>query len=257
MWRRVAITALVAVGTAAWPTVSLASPITAPGPVPAAVLSPSPSASGCTTAAQTLADPLEIASTELVFRVYNEVGAEPSCRLGRLSLAIFASAADAQAWQSPLATVYGPWDSSTAILTVTGLAPDTDYWYRADFRGGATRSSLLDIGPVHTLPATGPTCTATYRVLDDWRVGFLVQVDVRNTGPVEIHGWRVTWSLPAGQQVTQVWSAVLSTDGDVQTAGNADYNGTLAPGATTLFGFLGSADGTGTRPANVDCQALA
>jgi cellulase/cellobiase CelA1 len=65
-------------------------------------------------------------------------------------------------------------------------------------------------------------------------------------GSSAISGWKVTWNLSAGQTVTQVWSGTLTGGGSAATVQNAAYNGSLAVGATTTFGFL--ADGSPSTP---------
>jgi len=61
-------------------------------------------------------------------------------------------------------------------------------------------------------------------------------------------------AFPNGQTVTQVWSATVTTSGSTVTARNVGYNGNLAAGASTTFGFLGSWTGTNGVPA-VTCSA--
>ena len=61
-----------------------------------------------------------------------------------------------------------------------------------------------------------------------------------------ISGWSVKWTLASGQQVTQVWNGTLSTSGVSATVTNTSYNGALAPGTSTTFGFL--ANGTPSTP---------
>ena len=54
--------------------------------------------------------------------------------------------------------------------------------------------------------------------------------------------------------MTQAWNATVTTGGTAVTARNVSYNGTLAAGASTTFGFLGSWRGTNSVPA-VTCTA--
>ncbi|NYI03743.1 endo-1,4-beta-xylanase [Allostreptomyces psammosilenae] len=108
-------------------------------------------------------------------------------------------------------------------------------------------------------PAVTAECAASYRVVARWTGGFQVEVQVRNTGTTPIDGWTVTWPLPAGQSVSGSWSSALTVaDGGV-TARNLAWNGRLAAGAGTSFGFTGTAPGSGdlgAAPA-VDCAATA
>ena len=105
--------------------------------------------------------------------------------------------------------------------------------------------------PTTTPPARG--CTATYAVTSSWGSGFQGTVTVA-AGPAAIRGWTVTWTAPAGQSVTNSWNAALSTAGSTVTARNMSYNGSLAAGARTSFGFTATTSGTPAVP-QVSCTA--
>ncbi|WFE62809.1 cellulose binding domain-containing protein [Micromonospora sp. WMMD714] len=99
--------------------------------------------------------------------------------------------------------------------------------------------------PPTTTPPAGTACTATYRTVNSWSGGFQAEVTV-TAGTTATDGWTVRWNLGAGQSVSQVWNGTLSTSGTTATVRNAAYNGTLAPGTSTTFGFLGT--GTPSSP---------
>ncbi|WP_255658558.1 cellulose binding domain-containing protein [Actinoplanes sp. L3-i22] len=108
--------------------------------------------------------------------------------------------------------------------------------------------------PSSSSPAPSPSpsgqagaCLVGYRVVNSWSGGFQAEVTVSNTGAAAITGWRVSWALPAGQSISQVWNGSLSTAGGTATVVNAAYNGSVAPGASTTFGLL--AAGTPATPA--------
>ncbi|KAB1128673.1 beta-mannosidase, partial [Micromonospora sp. AMSO12t] len=90
-------------------------------------------------------------------------------------------------------------------------------------------------------------CTATYRVTGQWTGGFQGEVTV-TAGGGAVRGWSVTWTYANGQQVTSAWNATVTTSGTRVVARNAEHNGSLAPGASTTFGFLGSWSGTNSVP---------
>jgi mannan endo-1,4-beta-mannosidase len=80
----------------------------------------------------------------------------------------------------------------------------------------------------------------------------VVQVSAENAA---ITGWTVTWSFPDGQTVTHAWNTTVTSSGSSVTARNMSYNGGLAAGASTTFGFLGSWSGTNGTP-TVSCSAI-
>lgn len=95
-------------------------------------------------------------------------------------------------------------------------------------------------------------CTAAYQVTSQWGGGFQGTVTVTNSSAAASSAWTATFTFANGQQVTQSWNTTLSQNGATVTARNAAYNGSLAAGASTSFGFLASWNGTNTVPA-VSC----
>lgn len=99
------------------------------------------------------------------------------------------------------------------------------------------------------------SCSVTATTQGQWNTGYVVQpVTVTNTGSGTLSGWTVTFTLPAGHSITGSWGASLSTSGQTVTARNLPYNGTLAPGEATTFGFQASRpDGSTALPASYAC----
>jgi mannan endo-1,4-beta-mannosidase len=101
--------------------------------------------------------------------------------------------------------------------------------------------------PTTSPPPGGRSCTVAYSVVGQWQGGFQGEVRV-TAGSSAISGWTVTWSFPAGQTITQAWSAQVTSSGSNVTARNMGYNGSLGAGASTGWGFIGSWNGTNTNP---------
>ncbi|MBE3016260.1 cellulose binding domain-containing protein [Microbispora sp. NEAU-D428] len=93
--------------------------------------------------------------------------------------------------------------------------------------------------------ATG--CRVDYSVTNQWPGGFGANVSITNLGD-PINGWRLSWSFTAGQTVTQLWNGSMTQSGAQVTVADAGYNGTLATGASTSFGFNGTWNGTNPAP---------
>ncbi|MFB9237697.1 cellulase family glycosylhydrolase [Plantactinospora siamensis] len=107
--------------------------------------------------------------------------------------------------------------------------------------------------PTTTPPPGGRGCTAAYTVTNQWQGGFQAEVRV-TAGSAAITGWTVSWTYANGQQVTQAWNATVTSSGSAVTARNVSYNGTIAAGGSTTFGFLASSTGTNGTP-SVSCAA--
>ncbi|GAA2871356.1 xyloglucanase [Actinoplanes cyaneus] len=106
-------------------------------------------------------------------------------------------------------------------------------------------------------PSTGTGCTAAYKVTGSWSGGFQGEVTVTNNGGTATTGWTVKWAWTGGQTVTQTWGGTTTQSGTAVTVANASYNGALASGASTTFGFLGSTTGTTNPiPSPVSCSRV-
>jgi glucose/arabinose dehydrogenase len=110
--------------------------------------------------------------------------------------------------------------------------------------------------PTTTTTTTAPpgACSATYQQINVWPGGLQGEVTVRNTGSSAVSAWTVTFTFPDGQTITQLWNGVHTQSGATVTVRNAPWNGSLGPGATTTFGFLGAWSGTNGAPINLTCR---
>ncbi|MFC8845948.1 MULTISPECIES: glycoside hydrolase N-terminal domain-containing protein [unclassified Micromonospora] len=161
-------------------------------------------------------------------------------------------------------------DGSTPAATrpetdVVQLSVRAGHTYRAA-RPGVTPSPTLTPTPTPTTTPTGsPTPTppptssppssgarATYAVTGSWSGGFQGEVTV-TAGATAIRGWTVSWTFPNGQVINQIWSGSHTQSGANVTVRNVDYNGALAAGASTTFGFIATTNGTNNPPTNLTC----
>jgi endo-1,4-beta-xylanase len=97
----------------------------------------------------------------------------------------------------------------------------------------------------------------TYRVTGSWQGGFQGDVRVTNTGATALTGWSLAWQFTGGQQVAQLWNGAVSQSAASVTVTNASWNGSLAPGGSASFGFLGSWTGSNPAPAAFTLNATA
>ena len=123
---------------------------------------------------------------------------------------------------------------------------------RTSSRAAALLSAAtLAIGGL-TVAASSATaaegCRVDYTVQSQWPGGFQGDVKITNLGSA-INGWTLAFTFGnAGQKVGQAWSANVTQTGTAVTASNLSYNGALAPGASTSFGFNGTHTGANPRP---------
>jgi endo-1,4-beta-xylanase len=118
--------------------------------------------------------------------------------------------------------------------------------------GGATTTPTTP-----TTPTTTPTTTTTTPQpggcgasvsLNSWNGGFVATVKV-TAGSTALNGWSVTTNLPSGAAVTNGWSAASSGTSGAVTWTNVGYNGSVAAGQSTEFGFQGTGSANGVTAA--------
>jgi chitinase len=93
--------------------------------------------------------------------------------------------------------------------------------------------------------AAGPT--ATFVKTQDWGSGWEGKYTITNGGTTTITSWTVQFDLPSGTTIGTYWDALLTSSGNHHTFTNRNYNGTIAPGGSVSFGFIGAGSGS---PAN-------
>lgn len=103
-------------------------------------------------------------------------------------------------------------------------------------------------------PAAAAGPTATFVKTSDWGTGWEGRYTITNGGAATITSWSLAFDLPAGTAVGTYWDALLTSSGQRFTFTNRSWNGTLAPGAGTSFGFIATGPGS---PANCTLNGVA
>ncbi|HEX2145257.1 MAG TPA: lytic polysaccharide monooxygenase [Glycomyces sp.] len=120
---------------------------------------------------------------------------------------------------------------------VTGIRPGADL----PGNDGGVVDPPTDPTTAPTEDPTGnPTgdCTATASVYS-WSGGATVNITVENTSASSMNDWMVHWLWPpdSGIAIKESWNTTISTMGDMQMAGPAGWNATIASGGQVSFGF--------------------
>lgn len=106
-----------------------------------------------------------------------------------------------------------------------------------------TMPSTVVRTPVPCPTPTPPPCTATYRLLAAWPGGFEGEVTVTAQRPSTAGRWAVSWQVPDGQAITQLWGGSLGLTGSAATVTSPPWGLALAAGQSSAFAFLGSYSG--------------
>jgi hypothetical protein len=97
--------------------------------------------------------------------------------------------------------------------------------------------------------------TATLSYDSDWGTGYQAKYTVANGTSASVTSWRVEFDLAAGSSLGSFWDALITQTGTHVVATNRNYNGTIAAGGSTSFGFLvsGAAKPTGCKINGASC----
>ncbi|GAB3830713.1 hypothetical protein GCM10027610_019570 [Dactylosporangium cerinum] len=103
----------------------------------------------------------------------------------------------------------------------------------------------ITLNPVPASAATVPTAVFTQD--STWPSGNSGHYTVTNGGATALPNWRVEFDLPAGTTISHYWNATITHSGTHYVALGASWNASLAPGASTSFGWVAAGTGTPQR----------
>lgn len=142
---------------------------------------------------------------------------------------------------------------STGLISGTPTTAGTDSATVTARDGTGASGSATFTWTISSGGGGGSTsCTATYAIVNSWSGGFQAQVTV-TAGASGLSGWNVGWTFPGDQKINGMWGATFSQSVRSVTARNVSYDGAVAAGASTTFGFAASYSGGNAAPASLSC----
>jgi cellulase/cellobiase CelA1 len=130
--------------------------------------------------------------------------------------------------------------ATTAALLVAVPAPSAHA--AAHIMRTATTTSTT------TSPDLNPDRNCEIRIANRWPGGFLIEIILRNTGPIPISSWTVQFTLLPGMRVQQVWNAMVTQTNLTVTATPLPWNQLIPPGGSITIGIVIAGDPTGWTP---------
>ncbi len=110
------------------------------------------------------------------------------------------------------------------------------------YAGGVT-----SVGVALATFSNSAAASCEYKIITEWNSGFLANIRVTNDTSSTVDGWDVNWLFNGDNRVRNSWSAMIEGD-NPQTARNRFWNGTLSPGESVTFGFVGKSAGATEIP---------
>ncbi|GAA4447270.1 cellulose binding domain-containing protein [Phytohabitans houttuyneae] len=102
---------------------------------------------------------------------------------------------------------------------------------------------VVGLGAITVLPAPAHAATAAFAKESQWSTGYIGKMTVHNNTTTAITSWRVEFDLPAGTTLGSYWNAAMTRSGSRFVFTNHPWNGTIAAGASTSFGWVASGSG--------------
>jgi endoglucanase len=82
----------------------------------------------------------------------------------------------------------------------------------------------------------------------DWGSGATVSITIKNNGTTAVDGWKLAFSFPGSQKISNLWNGAYTQSGTDVTVTNMAYNSSLPAGGSVTFGFNLSYSGTNPEP---------
>ncbi|WP_078856413.1 PHB depolymerase family esterase [Streptomyces sp. NBRC 109706] len=90
-----------------------------------------------------------------------------------------------------------------------------------------------------------------------WNNGLTGEITLTNTGGSTLDGWRLDFTLPAGQTLTSGWNAEFTGSQGAITAAGVGHTRVIAPGAAVSFGYQASHTGDAAGPSGFSLDGAA
>jgi hypothetical protein len=102
--------------------------------------------------------------------------------------------------------------------------------------------------PLAPTASTSSCIVVTYILTNQWSNGFTASITITNHCATAILAcWKLGFTFPAGQMITQSWNVSLTQSGSNVTVIGCT---TIPPGGSFTFGIVGTWYGTNSPPVN-------
>ena len=97
------------------------------------------------------------------------------------------------------------------------------------------------VAAIPTIQALGSgSVTATFAASSDWGTGHETKVTITNGSSDTISTWTLEFDLPSDTAMSSFWDADVVRTGNHYVAVKKSWAGSIAPGATGTWGYIGA-----------------
>jgi hypothetical protein len=107
----------------------------------------------------------------------------------------------------------------------------------------ALAAAALSIDPAALAQGTEvESCHIDYHISAQFHGGFIVDININNTGTTSISSWTLTWTFADGQTIQSFFNGIEKQAGANVSVKNQSYNGNIPAGHNlpTALGFVGN-----------------
>lgn len=87
-----------------------------------------------------------------------------------------------------------------------------------------------------------------YVISNDWGMGSLVHVTIKNNTATPVKGWTLKWNFPGKQTINGLWDAKYTQKGAKVSVKDMGHNANIPPGGTVSFDFYCKYMGANAKP---------
>jgi cellulase/cellobiase CelA1 len=115
-----------------------------------------------------------------------------------------------------------------------------------------TMSALIVaiLGLTNNPVAHAAAVTATFSVTSTWQTGFIARFTITNSSTAPLNDWKLEFDMPVGESVSHTWNSTVTQSGTHYVLTPANWNRSIAPGASATGGLRGVLTGSYSPPSN-------
>jgi cellulase/cellobiase CelA1 len=137
-------------------------------------------------------------------------------------------------------------------LVLAAMAGSDNYVkrWRTALHVTMSASIVAILGLTNNPVAHAAAVTATFSVTSTWQTGFIARFTITNSSTAPLNDWKLEFDMPVGESVSHTWNSTVTQSGTHYVLTPANWNRSIAPGASATGGLRGVLTGSYSPPSN-------